>query len=108
MDIAITRELSPSLLRCELTHLAREPIDYPRAVAQHHAAAAFDRPQMDAHVVAGVAAGVFEQVAYGAAQKPLIPQVRLDGFGCIGRDVQLSPDARNLFGQHAKQVYWLF
>lgn len=35
MDIAITRELSPSLLRCELTHLTREPIDYPRAVAQH-------------------------------------------------------------------------
>ncbi len=35
MDIAITRELSPALLRCELTHLAREPIDYARAVAQH-------------------------------------------------------------------------
>lgn len=37
MDIAITRELSPSLLRCELTHLTREPIDYARAVAQHQA-----------------------------------------------------------------------
>jgi dimethylargininase len=34
---AITRELSPAITRCELTHLAREPIDYPRAVAQHEA-----------------------------------------------------------------------
>jgi dimethylargininase len=32
---AITRDLSPAIARCELTHLAREPIDYPRAVAQH-------------------------------------------------------------------------
>jgi dimethylargininase len=34
---AITRELSPAIARCELTHLAREPIDYARAVAQHEA-----------------------------------------------------------------------
>jgi dimethylargininase len=34
---AITRDLSPAISRCELTHLARDPIDYPRAVAQHEA-----------------------------------------------------------------------
>jgi dimethylargininase len=34
---AITRQPSPAISRCELTHLAREPIDYPRAVAQHDA-----------------------------------------------------------------------
>jgi dimethylargininase len=35
--IALTREVSPSLARCELTFLDREPIDLPRAVAQHAA-----------------------------------------------------------------------
>lgn len=34
---AITRALHPAIARCELTHIAREPIDYPRAVAQHEA-----------------------------------------------------------------------
>ena len=33
--IAITRPIPPSLERCELTHLAREPIDVARAEAQH-------------------------------------------------------------------------
>jgi dimethylargininase len=33
--IAITRDVSPSVAQCELTHLARTPIDYDRAVAQH-------------------------------------------------------------------------
>src|SRR4051794_30718491 len=33
--IAFTREVSPSIVRCELTHLAREPIDLDRARAQH-------------------------------------------------------------------------
>src|SRR5689334_152385 len=37
MDLAITRDLPRSLSRCELTHLAREPIDHRRAVAQHEA-----------------------------------------------------------------------
>lgn len=37
MDIAITREIPRSVARCELTHLAREPIDHARAVAQHQA-----------------------------------------------------------------------
>ena len=35
MDIAITREVSPAIARCELTHLDRVPIDPGRAVAQH-------------------------------------------------------------------------
>ena len=37
MWIAVTRSVSPSLARCELTHLAREPIDAARAAAQHAA-----------------------------------------------------------------------
>ena len=35
MKIAITRRVSPAINQCELTHLAREPIDYERACAQH-------------------------------------------------------------------------
>jgi dimethylargininase len=34
---AVTREVSPAITRCELTHLTREPIDVDRARAQHHA-----------------------------------------------------------------------
>ena len=37
MRLAITRAVSPSLANCELTYVQREPIDYPRAVAQHRA-----------------------------------------------------------------------
>jgi len=37
MPIAITRPVSDSLVRCELTHLARTPIDVERARAQHGA-----------------------------------------------------------------------
>jgi dimethylargininase len=33
--VAITRSVSPSIVHCELTHLAREPIDLARAAAQH-------------------------------------------------------------------------
>jgi dimethylargininase len=33
--IAVTRPVSPALLRCELTHLARAPIDIDRAREQH-------------------------------------------------------------------------
>jgi dimethylargininase len=33
--LAFTRAVPASIDRCELTHLAREPIDYARAVAQH-------------------------------------------------------------------------
>ena len=35
MRIAITRSVPPSIVRCELTHLQRRPIDLPRASAQH-------------------------------------------------------------------------
>ena len=35
--IAVTRPVSPALLRCELTHLARTPIDIDRAREQHAA-----------------------------------------------------------------------
>jgi dimethylargininase len=38
--IALTREVSPALSGCELTHLDRVPIDVARAVAQH---AAYER-----------------------------------------------------------------
>src|ERR1700704_5920813 len=34
---AITRSPGPELARCELTHLPRRPIDFPRARAQHQA-----------------------------------------------------------------------
>jgi dimethylargininase len=37
MLIAITRPVSPTIAHCELTHLAREPIDVARAAAQHRA-----------------------------------------------------------------------
>ena len=35
MDLALTRDVSPSIDRCELTFLGREPIDLARARAQH-------------------------------------------------------------------------
>lgn len=35
MRIALTRQVSDSIGRCELTHLARTPIDVSRALAQH-------------------------------------------------------------------------
>lgn len=36
MLIAITREVSPNIGCCELTHLERQPVDVERARAQHH------------------------------------------------------------------------
>ena len=36
MPVALTRPLSPAIVDCELTHLERTPIDFGRAVAQHH------------------------------------------------------------------------
>jgi dimethylargininase len=33
--LALTRDLSPAITRCELVHLERSPIDFDRAVAQH-------------------------------------------------------------------------
>jgi dimethylargininase len=37
MVLALTRPVPPSIAQCELTHLAREPIDVARAVSQHDA-----------------------------------------------------------------------
>jgi dimethylargininase len=37
MLLALTRPVPPSIAHCELTHLAREPIDVARAEAQHDA-----------------------------------------------------------------------
>ena len=37
MRIALTRDVSPAMYRCELSHLERTPIDHDRAVAQHAA-----------------------------------------------------------------------
>jgi dimethylargininase len=37
MPLALTRAISPAIVRCELTHLAREPIDVARARRQHEA-----------------------------------------------------------------------
>ena len=34
--IAITRQVSPAINQCELTHLERQPIDLQRAQSQHH------------------------------------------------------------------------
>jgi dimethylargininase len=36
MRLAITRQISPSMLNCELTHLERTPIDLELARLQHH------------------------------------------------------------------------
>jgi dimethylargininase len=36
MFIAVTREVSRSIINCELTHLVRAPIDVDRARMQHH------------------------------------------------------------------------
>jgi dimethylargininase len=35
MKIAITRQVSPAINQCELTHISREPINYECACAQH-------------------------------------------------------------------------
>src|SRR4026209_1337649 len=37
MPIALTRPVSPTLDRCELTHVPRVPIDVARAARQHEA-----------------------------------------------------------------------
>jgi len=34
--VAITRQVSPGINQCELTHLQRQPIDLQRAQSQHH------------------------------------------------------------------------
>jgi dimethylargininase len=45
MRVALTRDISPAFARCELTHLARRPIDVALARAQH---AAYEEALSDA------------------------------------------------------------
>jgi len=45
MRLAITREVSPAIARCELTHLSRQRIDLEKARGQH---AAYERCLADA------------------------------------------------------------
>jgi dimethylargininase len=45
MRLALTREVSPAIARCELTHLNRRPIDLDKARAEH---AAYERRLVDA------------------------------------------------------------
>ena len=45
MLVAVTREVSPSIVSCELTHLSRTPIDVDLARAQHQA---YERALADA------------------------------------------------------------
>lgn len=51
MHVAITREVSPSIASCELTHVTRQPIDLEAARAQHDSYVDCLR-QLGCHVVA--------------------------------------------------------
>ena len=56
MLVAITRQISPALAHCELTHLERQPIDIARATLQHDA---YERRLADAGcAVVRLAAGL--------------------------------------------------
>lgn len=73
--LALTRAVPPSISRCELTHLAREPIDYARAVAEHGQYEAAltrlgcrverlpDAPELPDSVFVEDAAVVFDEIA---------------------------------------------
>ena len=75
MHIALTRDLSPAIAHCELTHLERQPIDLALARAQHlayeaclrNAGCAVERlaagPDMPDSVFIEDAAIVFDEVA---------------------------------------------
>lgn len=46
--VAIVRDVAASIVRCELTHIAREPIDFERALRQHEAyVAGLERNRID-------------------------------------------------------------
>jgi len=52
MPLAIAREISPSLSRCELTHVSREPIDLDAAHTQHREyLAALEQLGCEVHVL---------------------------------------------------------
>ena len=75
MLVALTRAVPRSIDRCELTHLEREPIDYPRAVEQHAAYEAVlerlgcrierlpDAPELPDSVFVEDTAIVFDEIA---------------------------------------------
>jgi dimethylargininase len=52
MPLAIAREISPSLARCELTHVSREPIDMDAAHSEHREyVAALEQLGCEVHVL---------------------------------------------------------
>lgn len=61
--IAITRPVSASLARCELTHITREPIDVMRAIAQHSAYEAL-LDSLGADIVRAPAAPLFPDAVF--------------------------------------------
>jgi len=75
MLLALTRAVSPRIEQCELTHLARTPIDYARAVEEHDAYEALltrlgcrvervpDAPDLPDSVFVEDAAVVFDRIA---------------------------------------------
>ncbi len=92
MKLAITRDVSPSIARCELTHLSRRPIDPERAREQHRryeaclAAAGFvlerlpAEPDLPDSVFVEDAAVVLDEVAIvarpgAASRRPEIPSI---------------------------------
>ena len=92
MFVAITRSVPPSITRCELTHVARQSIDYDRVRAQH---AAYERaletlgcriqrlpdtPDLPDSVFVEDAAVVFDEIAVltrpgAASRRPEIESV---------------------------------
>lgn len=120
MLIALTRRVPVSIDRCELTHLARSPIDYARAVTQH---AAYedalrragcrvqrlpDAPQLPDSVFVEDTAVVFDRVAViarpgaesrrgevdavAAALRPHRPLAFIEAPGTLdGGDVLVTP-----------------
>lgn len=118
--LALTRSVPPTISKCELTHLAREPIDYNRAVAEHEQYEATlrqlgcrvqrlpDAPDLPDSVFVEDAAVVVDDVAVmarpgalsrrpevdamAAALRPHRPLVFIDAPGTLdGGDVLVTP-----------------
>lgn len=109
MLIAVTRPVSPSIAQCELTHLARQPIDVARAAAQH---AAYERllaelgatlvsvpaaPELPDAVFVEDTALVLDELAVltrpgAASRRAELPAVAAV-LGCYRRVLELQPSA---------------
>jgi dimethylargininase len=118
--VAMTRAVPDSIERCELTHLARTPIDYARAVAEHDAYEALlrrlgcrverlpDAPDLPDSVFVEDTAVVFDEIAViarpgaesrraevtamEAALQPYRTLVRIEAPGTLdGGDVLVTP-----------------